>query len=100
SDRTSRCFMIAGSDTGKGRASSLTEIVSRSSSWASSARRVASESAAKVRSSAVSLYLTMWLSLLLLACKCQPAMALTLLQEQLEGIVDTGSGAFYGPPGA
>ena len=34
----------------------------------------------------------------LLACKCQPAMALTLLQEQLEGIVDTGSGAFYGPP--
>jgi hypothetical protein len=27
-------------------------------------------------------------------CKCQPAMALTLRT----GIVDTGSGAFYGPP--
>ena len=27
-------------------------------------------------------------------CKCQPAMALTLRT----GIVDTGSGVFYGPP--
>jgi hypothetical protein len=46
--------MIAGSDTGNGRASSLTERLSRSPSWASSARRVGSASAAKVRSRGVS----------------------------------------------
>jgi hypothetical protein len=31
-------------------------------------------------------------------CKCQPAMALTL--RTAIGIVDTGSVAFYGPPGS
>ena len=44
--------MIAGSDTGKGLASSLTETPSSSSSRASRARRVGSARAAKVRSSA------------------------------------------------
>ena len=44
--------MIAGSDTGKGRASSLTDCASPASSRASSARRVGSARAAKVRSSA------------------------------------------------
>jgi hypothetical protein len=53
SDSTSRCFMIAGSDIGNGRASSLTDSPSLSPSRASIARRVGSESAAKVRSSAV-----------------------------------------------
>jgi hypothetical protein len=43
--------MIAGSETGKGRASSLTEMPSASSSRASRARRVGSARAAKVRSS-------------------------------------------------
>ena len=51
SDSTSRCFITAGSETAKGCASSLTETPSRSFSCASSARRVGSESAAKVRSS-------------------------------------------------
>lgn len=51
SESTSRCFMTAGSETGNGRASSLTETPSRSFSCASSARRVGSASAAKVRSS-------------------------------------------------
>lgn len=50
SESTSRCFITAGSDISKGCASSLTEIASRSVSFASSARRVGSESAAKVRS--------------------------------------------------
>jgi len=50
SDSTSRCFMIAGSETGNGCASSLTERLSRLPSRASSARRVGSDSAAKVRS--------------------------------------------------
>jgi hypothetical protein len=54
SESTSRCFMIAGNDTGNGRASSLTETLSRSPSWASSARRVGSASAAKVRSKEMS----------------------------------------------
>ncbi len=54
SDRTSRCFMMAGSDTGKGRASSLTDRLSRSASRATSARRVGSASAAKVRSRVLS----------------------------------------------
>lgn len=44
--------MMAGSETGKGRASSLTLIPSSSSSRASSARRVGSARAEKVRSSA------------------------------------------------
>lgn len=43
--------MIAGSDIAKGLASSLTEMAFRSPSRASKARRVGSESAAKVRSS-------------------------------------------------
>lgn len=51
SDSTSRCFMMAGSDTGNGRASSLTETESCAPSRASSARRVGSANAAKVRSS-------------------------------------------------
>ncbi len=49
---TSRCFITAGSDMANGLASSLTEMASRSLSWASNARRVGSASAAKVRSSA------------------------------------------------
>jgi hypothetical protein len=44
--------MTAGSDTGNGLASSLTESPSDSTSRAISALRVGSESAAKVRSSA------------------------------------------------
>ena len=51
---TSRCFMTAGSDIENGCASSLTERPSLSFRRASSARRVASESAANVRSKAVS----------------------------------------------
>lgn len=43
--------MIAGSDIANGWANSLTDRVSRSPSLASRARRVGSESAAKVRSS-------------------------------------------------
>jgi hypothetical protein len=50
SDSTSRCFITAGSDMAKGCASSLTESVSRSVRRASSARRVGSARAAKVRS--------------------------------------------------
>ncbi|MEH2559317.1 hypothetical protein V1286_006846 [Bradyrhizobium algeriense] len=42
--------MMAGSDIENGCASSLTEMLSRSPSRASSARRVGSDSAAKVRS--------------------------------------------------
>jgi hypothetical protein len=55
--------MIAGSDMANGAASSLTEIVSRSESRASSARRVGSASAAKVRSRICSEYLTIWFSI-------------------------------------
>ena len=44
--------MIAGSDTGNGRASSLTDTEACSPSRASRARRVGSANAAKVRSSA------------------------------------------------
>lgn len=51
SDNTSRCFMTAGSDIENGRANSLTEKLERSQRRAMSARLVASESAAKVRSS-------------------------------------------------
>lgn len=50
SESTLRCFITAGSDISNGCASSLTETVSRSVSRASSARRVGSERAAKVRS--------------------------------------------------
>ena len=46
--------MIAGSEIGNGAASSLTERVSRSPSRASNARRVGSDSAAKVWFSASS----------------------------------------------
>jgi hypothetical protein len=48
SDNTSRCFMIAGNETLNGLAISLTESPSRSASFARMARRVGSESAAKV----------------------------------------------------
>ena len=51
SDSTSRCFMTAGSDIENGRANSLTEKLGRPQRRAMSARRVESESAAKVRSS-------------------------------------------------
>ena len=59
SDSTSRCFMTAGSDIENGRANSLTDRFSLSLSRASRARRVGSDSAAKVRSSWASEYLTM-----------------------------------------
>ncbi len=49
-ESTSRCFMIAGSDMENGSASALTDRVWRSSRRASSARRVGSARAAKVRS--------------------------------------------------
>src|SRR5438105_1610062 len=55
--------MIAGSDIENGCASSLTDRPSFSTRRARSARRVGSESAAKVRSSVSSLYLTMWFSI-------------------------------------
>ncbi len=50
SDSTSRCFITAGSETGNGFASSLTDRLSPALSFAMIARRVGSESAAKVRS--------------------------------------------------
>ena len=50
SDSTSRCFITAGSDIGSGRASSLTDALSPRFKRASSARRVGSARAAKVRS--------------------------------------------------
>src|SRR5665809_32800 len=71
SDSTSRCFMMAGRDMGNGWASSLTETFSRTSSCAMRARRVGSASAAKVRSRAVSRYLTIWLSIRRLHRACQ-----------------------------
>jgi hypothetical protein len=51
SESTSRCFITAGSDIANGCASSLTDTLSASPSRASSARRVGSDNAAKVRSS-------------------------------------------------
>lgn len=54
SDSTSRCFMTAGSETGNGFASSLTDRLSLSLSRASSARRVGSARALNVRSSGAS----------------------------------------------
>ncbi len=50
--------MTAGSDIANGSASALTDRLSLSFSRASSARRVGSDSAANVRSSWVSEYLT------------------------------------------
>lgn len=58
SDSTSRCFMIAGSETGNGRASSLTVRLSSVSNRATNALRVGSASAENTRSSASSRYLT------------------------------------------
>jgi hypothetical protein len=55
--------MIAGSDTANGAASSLTDAAGRSASRITSARRVGSASAAKVRSSAAVESLTIWLSI-------------------------------------
>jgi hypothetical protein len=55
--------MTAGNDIANGCASSLTEMPSCRPSRASSARRVGSASAAKVRSRASSLYLTIWFSI-------------------------------------
>lgn len=49
--RTSMCFITAGNDIANGFANSLTESPSFASRRASSARRVGSESAAKVLSS-------------------------------------------------
>lgn len=64
SDSTSRCFITAGSDIENGAASSLTESPGCCASRITSARRVASESAAKVRSSGATENFTMWLSIL------------------------------------
>jgi hypothetical protein len=55
--------MTAGSDIENGCASSLTDTASLSLSRTRSARRVGSESAAKVRSRAASSYLTIKLSI-------------------------------------
>ncbi len=55
--------MMAGNDTAKGFASSLTEMRSWVSSCASSARRVGSDNAAKVRSRMASEYLTIRFSI-------------------------------------
>ena len=52
SESTSRSFMIAGSETGKGFASSLTERLSPVLSCAINARRVGSDRAENVRSRA------------------------------------------------
>jgi hypothetical protein len=51
SESTSRCFITAGSDIENGLASSLIERPSLSLKRATRARRVGSDSAAKVRSS-------------------------------------------------
>lgn len=63
SDSTSRCFITAGNDIANGSASSLTDRSLSSERRASNARRVGSDSAAKVRSSTTSLNLTMRLSI-------------------------------------
>jgi hypothetical protein len=55
--------MIAGSETGNGVFSSLTDSPGCSASRIISARRVGSASAAKVRSRAPVLKLTMWFSI-------------------------------------
>jgi len=64
SDNTSRCFITAGSDIANGAASSLTDNPGCCASRITSARRVASDSAAKVRSSGSALNFTMWLSIM------------------------------------
>ena len=61
--------MMAGSDTGNGRASSLTDTASCSPSRASRARRVGSANAANVRSSA--LILNHMVKYLVLDAQCQ-----------------------------
>ena len=55
--------MIAGNDTGNGSASVLTDKPGCSASRMTNARRVGSASAAKVRSSAELLKLTIWFSI-------------------------------------
>ena len=74
SDSTSRCFITAGSDIGSGRASSLTEALIPLFSRARSARRVGSASAAKVRSSISSEYLTIRLTIKPARGACQATM--------------------------
>jgi hypothetical protein len=55
--------MIAGSDIANGAASSLTDSPGCSESRITKARRVASDSAAKVRSSGAAENFTIWLSI-------------------------------------
>ena len=62
SESTSRCFITAGRDIENGCASSLIDRLSLSLMRASSARRVGSDSAAKVRSSPTCECLTIWLT--------------------------------------
>jgi hypothetical protein len=63
--------MIAGSDMSNGAASSLTDRSGTAASRVTSARRVGSDSAAKVRSSVASKNLTIWFSIKRLRA-CQP----------------------------
>jgi len=65
--------MIAGSDMAKGAASSLTEAPGSCVSRITSARRVASDSAAKVRSRGASENFTIWLSIESMAALSIPA---------------------------
>ena len=65
--------MIAGSDIAKGSASSLTETPGSCASRITSARRVASDSAAKVRSRGASENFTFWLSIAAMAALSTPA---------------------------
>ena len=65
--------MIAVSDIAKGAASSLTETSGSCASRITSARRVASDSAAKVRSSGASENFTIWLSIAATAALSIPA---------------------------
>src|ERR1700722_6047161 len=62
SSRTPRCFMTAGSLIAKGSASSLMEALGRRASLPKIARRVGSQSAAKVRSKAFGLF-SIWKSI-------------------------------------
>jgi hypothetical protein len=68
--------MIAGSDIAKGAASSLTETPGSCASRITSARRVASDSAAKVRSRGASENFTIWLSIGGMAALSIPARGL------------------------
>ena len=65
--------MIAGSDMAKGAASSLTEAPGSCVSRITSARRVASDSAAKVRSRGASENFTIWLSIGVMTALSIPA---------------------------